>query len=133
MKKHEIIEHILVKLGGPGSGHHGHAGVPGKRGGSMPGGSLISTPAVERFKRSYPNIRPVEVQISGDMKSHAQQLYRYWQRLDGKDWETVQKYMSGGSLAPIILGKSGVIVDGWHRVVALVIAGKDRVQAYEEP
>ena len=30
MKKHEIR-----KLGGPGSGHHGHKGIPGQRGGSM--------------------------------------------------------------------------------------------------
>lgn len=34
--------------GGPGSGHHGHAGVPGKRGGSAPGGGGeygVGTPA----------------------------------------------------------------------------------------
>ena len=29
--------------GGPGSGHHGHAGVPGKRGGSAPGGGNIAS------------------------------------------------------------------------------------------
>ena len=28
---------IVVDLGGPGSGHHGHKGVPGRRGGSSPG------------------------------------------------------------------------------------------------
>ena len=33
MKKHELIEKVL-KLGGPGSGHHGHTGIPGHRGGS---------------------------------------------------------------------------------------------------
>ena len=33
MKKHEIR-----KLGGPGSGHHGHKGIPGRRGGSAPSG-----------------------------------------------------------------------------------------------
>lgn len=27
----------LVESGGPGSGHHGHAGIPGHRGGSLPG------------------------------------------------------------------------------------------------
>ena len=32
MKKWQIIE----KLGGPGSGNHGHRGVPGQRGGSAP-------------------------------------------------------------------------------------------------
>lgn len=30
----------VMKLGGPGSGHHGHGGRPGERGGSVPGGSL---------------------------------------------------------------------------------------------
>lgn len=29
---------MIIKIkGGPGSGHHGHAGRPGKRGGSLPG------------------------------------------------------------------------------------------------
>lgn len=41
--------HILVKLkGGPGSGHHGHAGRPGKRGGSVPG-SAWSAPTKDRI------------------------------------------------------------------------------------
>jgi len=40
-KKSELIRSIdklidLLRLGGPGSGHHGHAGRPGKRGGSAP-------------------------------------------------------------------------------------------------
>ena len=34
MKTHEIIKRALSKLGGSGSGHFGHAGRPGKRGGS---------------------------------------------------------------------------------------------------
>lgn len=37
MKRHEIIERALTKLGGHGSGHHGHKGRPGQRGGSAPG------------------------------------------------------------------------------------------------
>ena len=32
----------IVKKGGPTSGHHGHAGIPGKRGGSLPGKGAIS-------------------------------------------------------------------------------------------
>lgn len=54
VKKHEIIQTILVRLGGPGSGHHGHAGVPGKRGGSAPskgGGEGTITESVEFVKR----------------------------------------------------------------------------------
>ena len=38
MKTHEIIKRALAKLGGAGSGHHGHKGIPGHRGGSAPKG-----------------------------------------------------------------------------------------------
>ena len=38
MKRHEIIKRVLSKLGGSGSGNFGHAGRPGKRGGSAPSG-----------------------------------------------------------------------------------------------
>jgi len=33
---------VLIKRGGPGSGHHGHAGRPGKHGGSAPGKKGVS-------------------------------------------------------------------------------------------
>lgn len=32
MKKWQLLD--IIKLGGEGSGHHGHAGIPGQRGGS---------------------------------------------------------------------------------------------------
>ena len=35
-----VLERKIVKRGGPGSGHHGHAGRPGKVGGSQPGRGL---------------------------------------------------------------------------------------------
>ena len=44
MKTHEIIKRALSKLGGSGSGNYGHAGRPGKRGGSATkkgGGGVI--------------------------------------------------------------------------------------------
>ena len=34
---HHVLPASRTDLGGPGSGHHGHAGVPGQRGGSAPG------------------------------------------------------------------------------------------------
>ena len=38
MKTHELIEKVL-KLGGAGSGHYGHRGIPGQVGGSAASGS----------------------------------------------------------------------------------------------
>jgi hypothetical protein len=37
--KRDKIKAVLVLKGGSGSGHHGHSGRPGKRGGSLPGSS----------------------------------------------------------------------------------------------
>lgn len=54
MKKHEIIQQALSKLGGPGSGHHGHKGIPGHRGGSAPsGGGGIAGSTIDYDKESY--------------------------------------------------------------------------------
>jgi len=36
-----VQTYVEGEKGGPGSGHHGHAGVPGKRGGSSPGGGSM--------------------------------------------------------------------------------------------
>ena len=33
----KAIIRVIEEKGGPGSGHHGHAGRQGKRGGSLPG------------------------------------------------------------------------------------------------
>lgn len=52
MKRHEIIRQILVRLGGPGSGHHGHKGRPGQRGGSSPGSTLVSKPGGHLWERA---------------------------------------------------------------------------------
>lgn len=38
MADHYVI--TITEKGGPGSGHHGHAGVPGQLGGSAPGGGV---------------------------------------------------------------------------------------------
>ena len=36
-----MADHYVITIkGGPGSGHHGHAGVPGQLGGSAPGGGV---------------------------------------------------------------------------------------------
>lgn len=42
MKRHEIREQALSKLGGHGSGHYGHAGRRGHQGGSLPGKTAMS-------------------------------------------------------------------------------------------
>lgn len=36
----DLLEGKQDQKGGPGSGHHGHSGIPGKRGGSAPGSSV---------------------------------------------------------------------------------------------
>ena len=41
----KFIVKFVEKKGGAGSGHHGHAGRPGKRGGSLPGKSGVSISA----------------------------------------------------------------------------------------
>lgn len=45
----------VVLKGGPGSGHHGHRGIPGKRGGSLPGkgGSAPSDRRATYFAMSW--------------------------------------------------------------------------------
>ena len=61
MKTYEIIRRALIKLGGPGSGNFGHAGRPGKRGGSAPGkgGGVPQAvdPTVERRGRLTERVR----------------------------------------------------------------------------
>ena len=50
MKRHEIR-----KLGGSGSGHHGHKGIPGQRGGSAPrggGGGTLGIPEGTLIQRT---------------------------------------------------------------------------------
>ena len=42
MKKHELIEKVL--LGSAKSGHYGHKGIPGHRGGSTAGGAAVAGP-----------------------------------------------------------------------------------------
>jgi hypothetical protein len=39
-KEEKALAEPRIDLGGPGSGHHGHVGIPGHRGGSAPKGSL---------------------------------------------------------------------------------------------
>jgi predicted ABC-type ATPase len=40
-------ELIFIFKGGKGSGNHGHAGIPGHRGGSLPGSGIVVTTSVE--------------------------------------------------------------------------------------
>lgn len=40
--------------GGPGSGHHGHAGRPGQVGGSVSGGDAITWTAIQEVKKRMP-------------------------------------------------------------------------------
>lgn len=47
MKRYELIQQVLVRLGDAGSGHHGHKGVPGRRGGSAPGHGSAAQIAVK--------------------------------------------------------------------------------------
>jgi len=47
-KKEQIRNMLQVINGGPGSGHHGHKGLPGHRGGSLPSGVSPSTVALAR-------------------------------------------------------------------------------------
>lgn len=43
----------IILKGGPGSGHHGHVGRPGKRGGSLPGrgGAPISAGGIDAIQK----------------------------------------------------------------------------------
>lgn len=42
---HRVVVRAATIRGGPGSGHHGHKGRPGKRGGSLPRGAGAATPS----------------------------------------------------------------------------------------
>jgi predicted ABC-type ATPase/2'-5' RNA ligase len=54
---------IVVKKGGPGSGHFGHEGRPGKVGGSAPSSRVASPARVPTF---YPSIGPSAVVAEGE-------------------------------------------------------------------
>ena len=51
MKKHEIRERF--DLGGPGSGHHGHRGIPGQVGGSSTKGGIADNTLLSYEKDGF--------------------------------------------------------------------------------
>jgi len=57
------IRSKIIKLGGPGSGHHGHSGRPGKRGGSAPS-SRVYTAA--EFGKMYDDFIFSMKNVEGD-------------------------------------------------------------------
>jgi hypothetical protein len=48
-----MAETIIIKKGGPGSGHHGHSGLPGVHGGSRPSKGMTKKPQEKLRVRSY--------------------------------------------------------------------------------
>lgn len=56
-KKGDQVHNILQVInGGPGSGHHGHKGIPGQRGGSLPEGA--SAPSGRQYTRELRALIP---------------------------------------------------------------------------
>lgn len=63
---------MIIKLrrkGGLGSGHHGHAGLPGQIGGSAPGKVSLSSHAVQRMRerKKYSSVRSTLKKLDGAM------------------------------------------------------------------
>jgi len=69
----KISEKLTQRLGGPGSGHHGHAGRPGKRGGSAPSRKGIG--AAESMESESSSI--------GDLYAHASERAKELARKTG--------------------------------------------------
>lgn len=66
-----------VFKGGPGSGHHGHSGRPGKRGGSLPGAGGAPTDIGKRQYDLGTGIAPGDVGLpgGGDVEDHEANLF----------------------------------------------------------
>jgi hypothetical protein len=62
-----IVKIKVRRKGGPGSGHHGHAGLPGQVGGSAPGKVSLSNHAVQRMKerKKYSSVRNTLKKLDG--------------------------------------------------------------------
>lgn len=71
VRMHEMCHRLFVRKGGPGSGHHGHKGIPGQRGGSVPRGGGVGGVTVD-LSRSDKST--VEYLLSSISSSHIARL-----------------------------------------------------------
>jgi len=84
-------EQYTKRKGGPGSGHHGHAGRPGKRGGSLPGKGGVGEASVPDTPRVPTNLTTAGARIrfglGGDsdtfeIRSGSARATGYWRNAD---------------------------------------------------
>lgn len=74
---------VIVEKGGTGSGHHGHAGIPGKHGGSLPGtGSRIVVSTESERRERYAKLwrkKALDGRIGPTKKGKAPPLRDYYE------------------------------------------------------
>lgn len=85
---------MIIRLkGGPGSGHHGHAGRPGKRGGSLPGKG--GGGAVKRL-RGYGKQHNVYVlRYTPDVEGDIERGWSGWMDVNDESLEDLMTYYLG--------------------------------------
>jgi hypothetical protein len=139
------LEDLRIALkGGPGSGHHGHAGRPGKRGGSSPGkGGGMSK--AERKARGWEKVAEGDV-VSGLEVLHdipntgsiratfsspedyetigLREVPMSEFTLQPGEYELAERIEDSGKLKPLI-----VIVDGHPDGMGYVLEGSHRIDA----
>lgn len=68
---------IVTRRGGPGSGHHGHKGVPGQKGGSLPRAAVVAPTSGVGFVQTIDDV--IARQLGNKTTSKT-----YWIMPDGK-------------------------------------------------
>lgn len=63
-----VIDGLFTTKGGPGSGNHGHAGIPGHHGGSAPGGGLPAAMPKAKPKRKRQPKKPLTQDQAADKR-----------------------------------------------------------------
>jgi hypothetical protein len=136
----------LIMKGGPGSGNFGHAGRPGKRGGSSSGGSFRSggvtfdphkeNDEIKALKEMHKDVTPEKVVLSKEQVKRYTEKYDFNKAQQSTDWKTIQSIEKSTSVPPCILGgkkDKWYVMDGWHRIAVVAKHGGNKILAYFDP
>jgi hypothetical protein len=90
--------HIVAYKGGAGSGHHGHQGRPGKRGGSLPGvsGLFINPDEVDYWLSDSKINRIVYTRVSKDVANSIAEHGLDFSKASYRTWQTSGLYALDG-------------------------------------
>lgn len=133
-------EYRLVVEGGPGSGHHGHKGVKGRQGGSVPGGGVSGKRISERPDSELKSIIKSATKTARKSVGTLFKLYGIRTKLGIVSYDTganVEVYLPKGWASPPGWGPSAKDPGTPHnkqlrasRKVMLAVASAIRAQGY---